>query len=115
MYTALHKTNKVSTPMTDLRGKHPQFKDARKFVFRSNYREGYILSMDYNGSAVLHSVRLIPGKSGYARSKFNLSSVQLEPKYHHPIALQQSKTNDLKSLCTFMTETQRSSFALNYQ
>ena len=66
-----------------------RFKDARKFVVvRLNYREGYFISMDYSDSAVLHSVRLMPGKTACAPSRFNLSSIRLEPKYDPPLALQ---------------------------
>ncbi|MPC67956.1 hypothetical protein E2C01_062143 [Portunus trituberculatus] len=69
------------------------FQDARRFVLKDNFSEGYLVGMDYN--TPLGSVRLMKG------------TVHLAPKYPHPIQLRKGKVKHLKDLLSFILEQYR--------
>ena len=88
-----------------------RFKDARKLVCSHRYREGYFIGMQYSDNAPLETVRLMPGRANYAPSKFNLSKVELPPKYPKVHRLKKDKIRDLRILTSFMSQ-QNSAYLL---
>lgn len=76
------------------------FSKTRRLVFHLNFMEGYYLGMGYTSS--LGSVRLMPGKAEYRRSKFRLSDVVLPQKYSKPPQLKMLKIKDMEDLIAFI-------------
>lgn len=101
--------NVLQTYVTHRRPRPPlKFQEARHFAFRSNFREGYLLGMDYEDP--LSAVRLMPGSRDYRRAAFDLSAVPLPTKYVRPLQLKQQKIADLRSLITFIPDEERQFF-----
>ncbi|MPC88503.1 hypothetical protein E2C01_083409 [Portunus trituberculatus] len=66
------------------------FIEARKLIFDQSYKEGYFIAMTYC-DAPLIPVRLMPGRSSFSQSLFDLSLAALPQKYDAPILLNAGK------------------------
>ena len=79
-----------------------QFSKARRFEFKLHFREGYFMAMGYGMQSPLGTVRLMPGRSKYRPSTFNLNQVPLQPKYDSPVMLKSHKVKDLVTLLNYV-------------
>ena len=76
------------------------FSQARRFVFRLNFREGYLLGEGY--TTPLGTVRLMPGRGAYRPSKFKLSDDVMPQRYLNPIQLKKPKIMDVEDLIAYI-------------
>ncbi|KAK3885017.1 hypothetical protein Pcinc_010672 [Petrolisthes cinctipes] len=83
------------------------FKDARKLLFRLNYKEGFIIKSDYASDNIYTELRLMKGRASYSRDRFNLSVFHLPPLYNNPIPLTEENVRDLQSLFTLLPSDKR--------
>ena len=68
-------------------------------LVNSEYKEGYVLQhYDENNFTNATRMRLMPGRDPYSPNNFNLSTIQLTPKYDRPLRLDQEKVADIRSL-----------------
>ena len=97
--------------ITKRKSKEFDFQDARVIVFDASYKEGFVIKEDYEEGSQEHKVRLQPGrKKTYCRDLFNLSSVQLTPKYNAPIPIPPEKVNDLKDLLAYIHPSSKADY-----
>lgn len=79
-----------------------RFKDARRFMFRLEYREGYFMTTSYRDNAPATAIRLMKGRANYSARLFNLENVPLRQKYDAPVPLKKSKVKDLQALLAYI-------------
>lgn len=90
----------LKTMVTRRRATASTFKNAKMIILNSEYKEGYVLLQDYDATNFTNAtrMRLMPGRDPYSPNNFNLSTIQLTPKYDRPLRLDQEKVADIRSL-----------------